>query len=998
MGIFNEQSFDHPFAKGIPGAPGVGFSLTADGNYDMNKKKLTNVGAPSNNTDATTKKYVDDNSSGSPSTSRLTVDSNIDMKNTYRITNLSTPLDAKEPPTKDYVDNTFLDRDGSYPMKGDLNMDNNKMVKVGAPTANDDAATKKYVDDAKVDGSDFLKLDGTREMTGDLDMNMKRISFLGDPQNALDAVPLFYASTKYLNLDGSFSKMTGNIDMNNNRIFNLPTPTGPKQPIPLALTDIKYLHVSGTNKMTNNLNMDNKKIINLRPPTSDTDAANKKYVDDNTGAPDLSDYLEKDGTVAMTGNLNLNSHEIDNLSDPTTDKQAANRGWVRKQIERFDHHSGDGTSGVFTITDPASPTTLYLQYISGSSFDDFVFTTSAPGQPLVGWTPTANTYINKIEFQFGSRNINVDFLWFIPRDDSHSNSNFWVSGNRTGTWSLNIHKSWNFNMSGVKLRTHNNSNHTAITCRLFTDLPKAITKPLKRIEINTPKIVISGVVKADVNLDGNKIKNLGVPTQDNEAVTKGYVDNLVHLTAVQPSHYKDEFSYLMSSGAQWTDEIDGGVSFVINKIGDLSPSKGNFHDYNHKVIFMTINKNSEGKYIYKMGINFYRLSKNTEYTLCLEILNTDYNLWNNTQISVDKGTSTGLSIGNLSVKKLSHNYSDSTGKTQTMYYHRIIVNFRKLSSGNKFFLHILVDILQGGYNLATYPNQFSGVYIIAYGNKGTFSNIDPDKVYDYHTAFDIKPTEVVYNVDINANQKAIKNIKLDRNNDNSAATVALVKELAPHTVNNLYREYFEEVFDFTVADNYKLSRGVSGVVFNYLKSITGNTTKDMGIPNRTIDDIRKEGLNIRNYKVSFYLTLGIEKYTFCVIFYHWRNRDFRLTKEDSNGGRLVNIYYNKTNNKVTLTVNNRNSELPLLSDFSGKKIVIWLLEDRNQNITKVKISNYNSILSLPVTSYNIDQRFVFMTEDGVLSNIMFSPNFYDTDSVQYHKVMLQEKLNGSYIL
>ena len=38
MGIFNEQSFDHPFARGIQGAPGVGFSLTADGNYDMNKK------------------------------------------------------------------------------------------------------------------------------------------------------------------------------------------------------------------------------------------------------------------------------------------------------------------------------------------------------------------------------------------------------------------------------------------------------------------------------------------------------------------------------------------------------------------------------------------------------------------------------------------------------------------------------------------------------------------------------------------------------------------------------------------------------------------------------------------------------------------------------------------------------------------------------------------------------------------------------------------------
>ena len=129
MGIFNEQSFDHPFAKGIQGAPGVGFSLTANGNYDINKKRLTNVGAPSDNEDAATKKYVDDNSSGPHSTSQLTVDSNIDIKDTYRITNLSTPLDGKDPATKIYVDNTFVDRDGSYPMKGNLNMDNNRIFK-----------------------------------------------------------------------------------------------------------------------------------------------------------------------------------------------------------------------------------------------------------------------------------------------------------------------------------------------------------------------------------------------------------------------------------------------------------------------------------------------------------------------------------------------------------------------------------------------------------------------------------------------------------------------------------------------------------------------------------------------------------------------------------------------------------------------------------------------------------------------------------------------------
>ena len=44
MEKFNEQSYNHPFVRGIQGAPGFGFSLTADGNYDMIGKKLTNVG------------------------------------------------------------------------------------------------------------------------------------------------------------------------------------------------------------------------------------------------------------------------------------------------------------------------------------------------------------------------------------------------------------------------------------------------------------------------------------------------------------------------------------------------------------------------------------------------------------------------------------------------------------------------------------------------------------------------------------------------------------------------------------------------------------------------------------------------------------------------------------------------------------------------------------------------------------------------------------------
>ena len=595
--------------------------------------------------------------------------------------------------------------------------------------------------------------------------------------------------------------------------------------------------------------METKKIVDLATPTSNTDAATKKYVDDNTAAPDLSDYLEKDGTVTMTGDLNVGNNKIVGLATPVSNTDAATKKYV------------DDNAG----------------------------------------SPDLSNYLKK-----------------------------------DGTVSMT----------------------------------------------------------GNLNVGNNKIVGLGKPTQDNDAVNKDYADKLVHHTAVQPSHYKDEFAYLMSSGAQFTDESDTDPSFSIAKIDDLPPSIGNFHDYNHKVIFMNILKNRQGQYKYKMGINFYRLPKNTDYTLCLEILNTDYNLWDKSQISVDKGTSAGLSIGNVGIRKLSHRYTDSTGKTKTMYYHRIIVNFRKVSFGNKFFLHILVDISNRGYNIFKYPDIFQGVYLIAYGIVGTFSNIDPDKVYDYHTAFDIKPTEVMYNVDINANQKKIKNIKLDRNSNNSAATVAMVKELIPFTKNALYRKYFSEFYDFADADSYGINIGSSGVIIN---SVKPNITCTLPT-NKDLSEIKKDGLNVNGYDVTFSPSHS-SKSTLCIVFSHWRNRSFTLTKYlSTNNNILVKLNYDKSNNKVTLTVNKTTQNFPMPSSFNAKIIVVWLTENFNTNVTKASISNYSSTLTIPAVQYNVNQRWKFTTEDGVLIRLMYSPNFYDTDSEQFHKVMLQEKLNGFYVV
>ena len=82
----------------------------------------------------------------------------------------------------------------------------------------------------------------------------------------------------------------------------------------------------------------------------------------------------------------------------------------------------------------------------------------------------------------------------------------------------------------------------------------------------------------------------------------------------------------------------------------------------------------------------------------------------------------------------------------------------------------------------------------------------------------------------------------------------------------------------------------------------------------------------------------------------------------------------------------------------AKKIVLWLTENFDTNVTKVKISNCSSTLTIPAVQYFVNQRWKFFNEGAVINKLMHSPKFYDFDSEQFHKVMLEEKLNGSYIV
>ena len=173
---------------------------------------------------------------------------------------------------------------------------------------------------------------------------------------------------------------------------------------------------------------------------------------------------------------------------------------------------------------------------------------------------------------------------------------------------------------------------------------------------------------------------------------------------------------------------------------------------------------------------------------------------------------------------------------------------------------------------------------------------------------------MVYNVDINANQKQIRNIALDRNSNNSAATVAMVKELAPYTANAFYRENFSEFYDFSDANSYRITRGSSGVAYTGLNPDLHFTTKN-------IDSIQANGLRVKGYGLTMTVPHS-SNFTICVVMQFGRNRSFTLFSNVTGTSLKTDLKYNFRTTQLTLETNQRSQVITMPSSMNGKRIVI----------------------------------------------------------------------------
>ena len=264
----------------------------------------------------------------------------IAFTNPSTISNLKTPGSEDQAANKEYVDNintgvqaqikdlkdNYLSKNGGT-MSGTLDMGNNLITNLKEPAADQNAATKKYVDDSiatvesDISGieSTYLKLSGGT-MSGDITMGTDAKVVFGEGHIVGGNNTLLFESFQSLDADGAKIEMVGSptnlMDAANKNYVDSETALL-KSDIETELTT--YLPKAG-GIMSGSIDMGGKRILNVGTPSINNDAATKGYVD-NAVADVSSDFLPLTGGT-LTGQLTID------LSGTTDEALTLNGGLI----------------------------------------------------------------------------------------------------------------------------------------------------------------------------------------------------------------------------------------------------------------------------------------------------------------------------------------------------------------------------------------------------------------------------------------------------------------------------------------------------------------------------------------------------------------------------------------------------------------------------------------------------------------------------------------------
>ena len=369
-GLLPDQSYQtvQTVGYGQRGLPGIGFSLTVDGDYNIQNKKLTNTKSGTEKNDVVIKSQLDLSTSlldgarsGDVTNNKAVIYSNTGSVHAQSFYLKDTPDDVgnsdeirimTEYQSYDnihlYIPNLHnFDGFGGRPKSEmlvtsvDQTVTGKKIfenIEVHDPTSNNQAANKSYADTK-------LSLTGGT-MTGDLILPHDSYPVSGNTNKTIS-----YESQReiFLSRQESFP-MQADINMNNNFIQNIATPTSSHQVTNKGYCDYNFLNRQKGGVLMGPLSMNRNDLTGIPDtPKFGYSAVNKNYVDGEISkipGTDTSPFLKIDGSRAMTGILNMNTHKISNVVNPEFDTDVVNKQYLENKLIES-HLQPSGPSNIF---------------------------------------------------------------------------------------------------------------------------------------------------------------------------------------------------------------------------------------------------------------------------------------------------------------------------------------------------------------------------------------------------------------------------------------------------------------------------------------------------------------------------------------------------------------------------------------------------------------------------------------------------------------------------
>ena len=309
------------------------------GNIDMGGLyTVLNVKTPIDDNHITDKKYVDEmdnlKSAFSLKSGGYEAKGAILMKK-HKLGGLQEPTQDGEATTKKYVDdlvtNQFIDENDNIAFGRDVDMEGNKIFSLPEPDQDSDPATKKYVDDLQ---NQYIDKRGNIKFGRNINLDNKRIFALKDPKKDYEATNKKYA-------DDSITKR-----LQEEKDKFLPKDPATKEYVDEAIKGLAggdllvskegvFIKANGHYRATAPLDIDNHKMENLPEPLEDLDAVNKKYVDGIVEDLTLKQGLirENGGFNLVDSYINMNFNNIRNVGYPKHTEDAVPRSFVDEEIK-----------------------------------------------------------------------------------------------------------------------------------------------------------------------------------------------------------------------------------------------------------------------------------------------------------------------------------------------------------------------------------------------------------------------------------------------------------------------------------------------------------------------------------------------------------------------------------------------------------------------------------------------------------------------------------------